>query len=206
MIILTPGILKEICPFISDKNLEIYIPLLNEIPEKYHINSHDRYSGFISQLAHESGSFRYTREIASGQAYENRKDLGNIYPGDGKKFKGRGLIQTTGRKNYTIASLFMFGDLRLLENPELLEEPGPALESSCVYWNLNFLNKVCDHPKDWSRIWKGKKIDKFQWLTILINGGLNGYEDRLAYYQRARKSLLTAVIKSSGDVPKTELS
>src|SRR5215207_8865034 len=60
---------------------------------------------FMAQLAHESAHFQVTREFASGKAYEGRLDLGNTQRGDGRKYRGRGLIQTTGRANYREASI-----------------------------------------------------------------------------------------------------
>ena len=88
--------LKQICPAIKDKNLQ-YADYISIATAKW---SRDAKAAFVAQLAHESGAFNYVREIASGRAYEGRKDLGNVMVGDGMKFKGRGLIQITGRANY----------------------------------------------------------------------------------------------------------
>lgn len=181
--------LKQIVPGISDKNLAIYAPLLDGAFIKYNINTKERVCCFIAQIAHESGSFNYTQEIASGKAYEGRRGLGNVCIGDGIKFKGRGLIQVTGRNNYGHLSDFLFGDLRLMQHPEIIEQPEYALKSACWYWQENNLNDICDKPDDWIKAWRGKPYNKFQWLTIKINGGLNGYSDRLKFYNKAKKIL-----------------
>ena len=125
--------LKFIAPSTNAAACNIYPILLCELMPKYDINTTQRVQCFLSQLAHESGCFVYTREIASGIAYEGRADLGNTQPGDGKKFKGRGLIQITGRNNYKECSRALFGDDRLLTNPALLEEPRYATESACWF-------------------------------------------------------------------------
>ena len=144
---MTPEQLKQIVPGISNESLKTYLPLLNAAFGKYGFNTKERICCFIAQLAHESGSFCYVRELASGKAYEGRKDLGNINPGDGVKFKGRGLIQVTGRDNYKACSLFLFGDARLLDHPELLETPENALDSAIYYWTSHKLMDVCDMPE-----------------------------------------------------------
>jgi len=82
----------------------------------------------------------YNKEIASGAAYEYRKDLGNIYPGDGVKFKGRGLIQITGRSNYTAAAKALGIDC--INHPELLEQPEWAVKSACWWWENKGLNEI----------------------------------------------------------------
>ena len=187
--ILTEEQLKKICPHISDINLKVYTPLLNTAFEKYQINTKERIACFLAQIIHESGSFKYVEEIASGKAYEGRLNLGNTQAGDGVKFKGRGLIQTTGRSNYRAVSIFLFNDLRLLDNPEILEQPEYALESACYYWKTRELNLICDKPDNWVIIHKDKSRDKFQLLTIKINGGLNGYSDRLHHYKLAKEVL-----------------
>lgn len=189
MIKLTKEQLKKIAPYTSDLNLETYLPLLNDAFIRYDISSIERAACFLGQIIHESGSFRYVKELASGQAYEGRLNLGNVQKGDGIKFKGRGLIQITGRTNYKLASICLFGDERLLVNPEILEQPYYALESACYYWESKKLNEICDKPKGWVTIFKKKARNKYQWLTIKINGGLNGYSDRMHYYNLALNHL-----------------
>lgn len=181
---------KIIVPNISESNLQIYLPLLNDTLDKYQINTIERKACFIAQIAHESGSFKHTQELASGEAYEGRMDLGNIYPGNGIKFKGHGLIQITGRANHRLCSLFLYKDERLLNNPLLITVPPDSLLSAYWFWNeYKHLNEICDRPDDWTHEWRGEIYNKFQWLTIKINGGLNGYNDRLEFYQKAIKVL-----------------
>jgi len=122
--------LKHICPRQSTKVLDKYTPYLNKYFIKYEINTLLRIQHFLAQIAVESEEFVYTKECASGRAYEGRKDLGNINSGDGVKFKGRGLIQITGRLNYIAISKFIFNDERLLDHPELLETPEYATVSA----------------------------------------------------------------------------
>jgi putative chitinase len=146
----------------------------------------------LPQVAHESANFAAVREFASGNLYEGRKDLGNIHPGDGAKFKGRGLIQITGRGNYRWCSKDLLGNNSLEDNPELLTTPMLAVQSACWYWTVvKPMNAVCDHPEDWTHVWdhNGKTYTKIQWMTLLINGGQNGIAERTANYDRAKKVL-----------------
>ena len=125
---------------------------------------------FLAQIGHESGQLRYVQEIASGEAYEGRTDLGNTEPGDGVKYKGRGLIQITGKTNYLLCSIAL--DLDLLNLPELLEQPKYAALSAGWFWYNKNLNSLAD-------------LGMFKQITKRINGGYNGYADRYKLYQRA---------------------
>jgi putative chitinase len=137
-------------------------------------------ANFLAQIGHESGSLIYPREIwgptTAQLRYEGRADLGNIVPGDGKKFMGRGFIQVTGRKNYKDCSLALFGDERLLDSPELLEQPEYAAMSAGWFWKKNSLNKLAD-------------VDQFTATSKVINGGANGLDDRKERYKLALKFL-----------------
>ena len=166
--------LKRIAPYASAKNISLYTPLLNKYMGQYGINTQARKAAFLATILHESGSLTYTEEIASGAAYEGRKNLGNSEAGDGKKFKGRGLIQLTGRYNYTVASLATGIDF--IKNPELLSEPENATKISCWWWQGKGLNELAD---------KGD----FRRITRIVNGGFNGWTDRLNFYNRAKEVL-----------------
>ncbi|MBB5770904.1 putative chitinase [Brevundimonas vesicularis] len=101
-----------------------------------------RLAHFMGQCAHESGSFRYMEEIASGADYEGRADLGNTQPGDGKRYKGRGPIQTTGRANYRRDGRALGIDLE--SNPHLLSIPSLGLMASTLFWSRMGLNTYAD--------------------------------------------------------------
>jgi|YNPBryunderm2012_1023409.scaffolds.fasta_scaffold19876_3 putative chitinase len=133
------------------------------------IYSRERICHFLAQIAHETGGFYWDEELASGEEYEGRADLGNTQPGDGKRFKGRGLIQLTGRANYRQYGRWL--DLPLEENPELARKPRVALKIALLYWNANDLNYWAD---------KGDLIK----ITRAINGGMAGYQDRLSWLNR----------------------
>ena len=144
---------------------------LNDTLVKYEINNKLRICHFLAQILHESGAFLYTKELASGKAYEGRKDLGNTQPGDGIKFKGRGFIQITGRSNYDILGKAFKVDL--LNNPELLEKYPLVMLSAGWYWNNRKLNTKAD-------------VDDFLGITKKINGGTNGLEDRKKWLEKCK--------------------
>lgn len=166
--------LHKCLPDATAANIQKFGDKLIDAMHFYEINTPKREAAFIAQIAHESGSLRYVEEIASGDAYEGRKDLGNTEPGDGKKFKGRGLIQITGRNNYKEVGTELLYDF--ISKPEDLEKPGPACFSAAWFWYSRHLNRLAD-------------IDSFEKITRMINGGLNGYEDRLKHYEIAKKAL-----------------
>lgn len=171
--IVTKAQLKACMPLVTAENLEKFTDPLNETLERYDIKSPQRLSCFIAQIAHESGSLRYVRELATGEAYEGRLSLGNRFPGDGRKYKGRGLIQITGRTNYQNLSN-SFG-VDFINNPTLLEGPLYASLSAGWFWDLRKLNELAD-------------VMDFKKITLRINGGYNGYEDRLKYFEYCKQT------------------
>lgn len=189
--------LKTAMPFASSKSIEDFLPCLNETMEKFFIDTLTRQSMFLPQVAHESGCLRYTLEINAGHAYDVGKlaaTLGNTPEddGDGEMYKGRGLIQITGKKNYKALSDYFGVDF--IANPKLLEGPLWASMSAGWFWYIKSLNSYADMPVTWrkNRTLKDGSIvayDKFEWITYLINGGQNGIKDRLAYYDFAKKAL-----------------
>lgn len=167
---LNKAILLQIMP--HAKNVDVLLPFLLGGMQAYQIDTTLRENHFLAQIAHESGEFRYLKEIASGRAYEGRMDLGNNQQGDGIRFKGRGLIQITGRTNYAHLSRDLGMDF--LAQPVLLETPEYACLSAAWFWNSKNLN-----------VWADK--DDFLTITKRINGGTNGLEDRQMYLERAIK-------------------
>jgi putative chitinase len=160
-------------------------PVLHAILAQYAIDTDTRVARFLAQICHESAGFRATEEFASGSAYEGRKDLGNTQPGDGRRYKGRGLIQLTGRANYA-----EYGEalgLDLLNNPEIACEPITSLRIACEYWKRRGLNKFADQ-------------DDIETITRRINGGLNGLHDRRAYLMKA-KAVFSGTAPDSSAAP-----
>jgi predicted chitinase len=169
--------LRQIMPNLSQEKAEAYLPYLNEAMAEANIDTPERQAAFLAQLAHESGEFRYMEEIASGEAYEGRKDLGNTEPGDGKRFKGRGPIQLTGRANYQAASEALGIDL--VNNPTRAADPDVGFRTAAWFWTTRGLNELADSGD-------------FLGITKRINGGTNGLADRQAYYERALQVLNAA--------------
>ena len=158
--------------------VNLYLNLLNTALPKYQINTPLRIAHFLAQVGHESMSFVYTQEIASGAAYEGRKDLGNIKKGDGIRFKGRGLLQLTGRDNYESYGKYIKKDLLKLGNEQIVATtPKYALDVSLWFWNNRKLNKYADN-------------DNIKSITRRVNGGYNGLADRELYLKRAKFFLL----------------
>ncbi|MBB3240762.1 putative chitinase [Pseudomonas sp. Tn43] len=155
----------------------VFISALNIAMNHRNINTPKRIAAFLAQLGHESGQLQYIRELGCAQ-YALAMRLGNTPEpdGDGQKYRGRGLIQITGRDNYRQCSLGLFGDDRLLFLPELLEKPRWAAESAAWFWEQNGFNELADR-------------DQFNSITRRINGGLNGLHDRLHLWARARAVL-----------------
>lgn len=162
----------------------VFVPALNAAMSKYAIITRLRMAAFIAQIGHESGQLQWVRELG-GDQYLSKYDTGTLAKrlgntpeadGDGQKYRGRGLIQVTGRANYEACSEALFGDSRLLNTPELLENPVYAALSAGWFWQKAGLNTLAD---------KGD----FLTITKRINGGTNGLADRQALYERAWKVL-----------------
>ncbi|MGY2681795.1 glycoside hydrolase family 19 protein [Pseudomonas tolaasii] len=162
----------------------VFVTALNAAMLHRNITSGARVAAFIAQIGHESGELRYVRELGSDQ-YLSKYDTGALAArlgnspeadGDGQKYRGRGLIQITGRRNYLACSQALFGDDRLLQQPELLEQPQWACESAAWFWQSNGLNELADK-------------DQFSTITRRINGGLNGLDHRLQLWARAKAVL-----------------
>jgi putative chitinase len=144
---------------------------LAKISESFGITNNLRLAHFLAQCAHESGSWKYRVEIASGQAYEGRKDLGNTQTGDGVRFKGRGYIQLTGRVNYGKFSQFIGEDC--IAQPELVANKYP-LASAAFFFNKNKLWTACD---------LGSTDEIVTKVSRRVNGGTNGLADRLKKFK-----------------------
>jgi putative chitinase len=144
----------------------------------YEIDTPLRQAHFLAQIGHESGALRYTAELASGQGYEGRADLGNTHQGDGPRFKGRGLIQLTGRANYALYGQakgrnFVDGDAY----EHIATDPQLAVDVACWFWQRNHINQLAD-------------ADDVAAVTRRVNGGLNGFDERKDYLARSKFFLL----------------
>lgn len=168
--------LKAIAPTIPADKMDNYALQISLWAEWGGLTTEKRMAHFLAQVAYESGGFVYTKEIASGKKYEGRKDLGNTQPGDGIRFKGRGLIQLTGRANYQAYanSTICKGDL--MANPALLERLPGCVKSAVWYWKTRGLNALAD-------------ADNVEEVTRRINGGKNGLPGRKRYLTRAKAVL-----------------
>ena len=183
--ILTTSQLKSILPH-AGVLADIYIDLLNDTMEQYEINkTPKRIACFIAQVGHESGGLRYVEEIGSGSRYTDRADLGNTNPlaikaaaargfKTGPFYKGHGLIQLSGYINHLNCGTAL--GLDLVHWPELLMVPRHAAFSAGWFWDVHGLNSLSDN-------------DLFEHQTRRINGGLNGFENRLMLKNKAMKVL-----------------
>lgn len=148
----------------------------------YKIDTPHRQAAFLAQIGHESGCLRWVREHGS-HAYLDKYDTGRLAErlgntpeddDDGQKYRGRGLIQITGRRNYLLCGLAL--ELDLLKYPELLEQPTFAAKSAAWFWFNNHINALADRGD-------------FEAITRRINGGLNGYDDRLLLWASCKNAL-----------------
>lgn len=178
----------------SPEAAETFAPHLGAACAQYGISdTPERLAAFLAQVGHESGGLRYVREIASGEAYEGRESLGNTQPGDGPRYRGRGLIQLTGRGNARrmTALLAEHGAPDFEAEPEALELPQWAAWSAAAYWHANGLNDLAD-------------AGMFDVVSNLINTGrrdrvANGTEDRKRRHMLAKQAL--QAVDEPADIP-----
>lgn len=181
MIPVDGNFIMSVAPRFSAKRAESQLRIVGEVSgvfastlDSYDINTKLRIAHFMAQVTYECAGFRTTQEFASGAAYEGRLDLGNTNKGDGKRYKGRGLIQLTGRANYRNIGKRL--SLPLEDNPELAADAVISLKIACEYWQARNINAVADR-------------DDLIQATKLVNGGLNGLEQRRKYLQKAKTAL-----------------
>jgi putative chitinase len=199
---LTIDQLRHIAPN-APKNADVFLPYLNQFCPQYSIDTVERICCFLGNLMEESGQLRYVREIWGPTTQQKKYErdfnavwpehdrngrnwlatqLGNSEPGDGLRFRGHGLIETTGRANHLETSKALFGDDRLLQHPELLEVPEYAVKSACHFWKSRGCNELADQVSI-----SGDPHQNFKYTVKKVNGGLTHYTERLNYYLRAKE-------------------
>ena len=187
MILIPDDFLYRVAPRILGAKAALQRQLISAIQlklaatlERFGIDTVDRVAYWAGQVCVESDGFSTTVEYASGAAYEGRDDLGNTEPGDGRRFKGRGLIQLTGRANYATAGAAL--GLPLETSPSLAAEPENALVIACWFWRSRKLSALADLPEE-------TEPPKIELITRKINGGLNGIVERDEATDRAFSAL-----------------
>jgi len=180
--IITLAQLRSLFPLAS--RLEQFVDPINEVMTRYQITTHLRAAHFLGQVGHETGGLRWLEEIwgptPAQRRYEGRRDLGNTQPGDGYRFRGRGLFQLTGRANYERFARAV-NQPQIVDNPDLVATPYWAAQSAGWFWHVGnrtgrSLNELAD-------------CDDLRGITLVINGGLNGLEDRRIWTERAKRVL-----------------
>lgn len=181
MILVDAQTMREIAPHFSGAKGERQNAIITAVGEVlastldfYEISTRLRIAHFLGQTCHESAGFRTTEEFASGENYEGRADLGNNRPGDGVRYKGRGLLQLTGRANYRTFGELLGVDLE--NKPERAAEPVLSLKIACEFWKKKHLNQFCD-------------ADDIVELTRRINGGKNGLPERRLFTSKAKAAV-----------------
>ena len=190
--LVTSAVLTRVMPNLGSTKATAFLPFLVNAMKEFDIDTPARAAAFLAQLAHESGELRFMEEIWGPSPAQLRyepvtslaQNLGNTQPGDGKRFKGRGPIQVTGRANYQV-----FGDalgLNLVGNPPLAATNEVGFRTAGLYWKKRGLNELADEQR-------------FESITRRINGGVNGLADRLRYYERAKAVLGVPALRGAPD-------
>lgn len=186
MVITKANILRAV-PDTYKPRIDEFVASFNMWAVHFGINSPKRVVHYLAQCFHESGNLRYVEEIASGAAYDTgskAKALGNTpeKDGDGQKYKGRGFIQLTGRKNYSDFNDSDFCTEDVITNPEKVAKYPLNQVASMWFWDKNKLNDIADRDD-------GGKVgeDVAKQITKKVNGGYNGLANRLFLYRRFKK-------------------
>lgn len=174
-VLVTDALLRQIDPRVRMSFASALAPAMAEGD----ITTVPRVAAFLAQVLHETAGFQFLTELASGDAYEGRKDLGNNQPGDGRRFKGRGFIQLTGRANYRAAGADL--GLPLEANPDLALSPEVAASLAVWFWTRKRLNAKAD-------------AGDILGITKAINGGTNGLSERTRLYVAAKQVMDTAPV------------
>lgn len=158
-------------PYSADK-ADVFADPLTIAMRQYEINTPQRQAAFIANVATETESLHLMKELSDGAAYQGR--MGNVNPGDGALFVGRGCPQITGRYMYDLCGKAL--GLNLIESPQLLEDPKWAAMSGGWFWSFHGFNGLADK-------------DKFGSIVHAWNGGFNGLDERLQCWLTARRAL-----------------
>ena len=165
--IVTPELMERLTGYAADKFPQSFCDDCNALFAKTGFDEHlDAMQMLMANLMHETGNFRWLKELADGWAYEGRSVLGNTQPGDGPKYKGGGVLQLTGRHNYTRAS-------KRLNDPRVLEEGVDYVAEHCPFTSA--ISWIEDNRLLYVCLTQG-----FDACCKRINGGWNGIEDRRA--------------------------
>ena len=187
--------LKKVMPLCPSGRRAEYLPFIQQAMQEFEITTYLREAAFLAQLAHESGELKYMEEIASGAAYEGRSDLGNTHPGDGKRYKGRGPIQLTGRTNYRVYGGKLGLDLE--NNPTIAATKEVGFRIAGLFWKDHGLNELADKGSQIVNVTRTRKngtkfVEQhpaFDAITFKINGGFTHRLERIQYYERAKNVL-----------------
>lgn len=197
--IITVDILKSIAPGSKRTNYKLLPDLahwMNIWFPKYEIDSKGELRHFISQAAHETDSFNSLEEYATGDAYDTRVDLGNTpaIDGDGRKYKGRGIFQTTGKSNYKILDIKWEeqnpdDNISFSSYPANLLLPKYAVWSACEFWEQKGFNTYANMSEN-ALIWSkkhNKNLVPIEYMTWRINGSIKTVPERKKFYERAKQ-------------------
>lgn len=175
---LTAERFAELFPRIRPGLQERYYSATVAACSRFKITSPPRLAAFLAQVGHESGGLLFLSELwgptPAQERYEDRSDLGNVLPGDGYRYRGRGPLQVTGRANYARVGAAL--GLPLEAQPELMDKIEHGMMAAAYFWALHNLNALAD-------------VGEFDRITRTINGGLNGLPDRMRRWERARRIL-----------------